>query len=103
RKLLEELLQFGRALAFGGGLDVVQHEYFVEPDLEVRDQVFAQERRHAPLHRPADRRVARRRRPDSVVMLVVARRLGQTDVAALERRADPVPKSADLHAGTSLY
>ena len=91
RKLVEKLRQLGRALAVRGDLDVVKQEYLVEADLQVRNEVLAQECIDPALDGLPDGRVAGRGRPDRVLIAarIVVRRARDADVRALERRAQP--------------
>ncbi len=98
REFIEELLELRGALPVRGDLDVVEQEDLVESDLQVRDEVLAKKRGDATLYRPADRRVARRRRADLLVARTIVVHLSaRAYVAAVEHRADSIPQSADSH------
>src|SRR6185436_8730224 len=84
RELLQELLQFLGALLVRGNLDVVEQEDFVEPDLQVRNQVLPQETLDAARDRLPDRRIARRRRPYRVRVVAGSVVVRAGDIAALE-------------------
>ena len=100
RKLVKELVQRRRTVTGRGNLDVVQHKDLVEPDLQVRNQVLAQEGIHPALDRFPDRRITGCRWPDSVGIervRITLRNTGGADVTALKSGTDVVPEIQFRH------
>src|SRR5271154_5785370 len=92
RKLVEELLQHHLALAIRGDLYVMEQEYLVEADLQVRNEVLTQESLDPALHGLSKRRITVLGRPPPVPVAgeIVSPRPRHTDVRALERRTEPI-------------
>jgi hypothetical protein len=95
---MEELRQCILALTICSDFYVVEQEYLVVSNLEMRNDFLAQKCNDSPLNGFSDGRIAGRGRPDPVFVAarIIVSRARDADVRALESRADPTPYSAHI-------